>query len=113
MLFSLHRPHLYNLKNFENDNLRSDEEIKRIEERIVTLAETENNYSKELRKLSQEMEEFKKSGSSKEIYIKNQVLYLSIDSSVMREELLNGKQIIIERINQFAEKEMIKNVWFN
>jgi hypothetical protein len=31
----------------------------------------------------------------------------------MREELLNGKQIIIERINQFAEKEMIKNVWFN
>ena len=50
---------------------------------------------------------------TKEIYIKNHVLYLSIDSSVMREELLNGKQIIIERINQFAEKEMIKNVWFN
>ena len=50
---------------------------------------------------------------TKEIHIKNQVLYLSIDSSVMREELLNGKQIIIERINQFAEKEMIKNVWFN
>ena len=50
---------------------------------------------------------------TKEIYIKNHVLYLSIDSSVMREELLNGKQIIIERINQFAEKEMIKNVLFN
>ena len=50
---------------------------------------------------------------TKDIYIKNQVLYISIDSAVMREELLNGKQIIIERINQFAEKEIIKNVWFN
>lgn len=50
---------------------------------------------------------------TKDIYIKNQVLYISIDSAVMREELLNGKQIIIERINKFAEKEIIKNVWFN
>jgi len=59
-----------NLKIFENDILRSDEEIKRIEERIITLAETENNYNKELQKLNQELEDFKKSGSSKEIYIK-------------------------------------------
>jgi len=59
-----------NVKNFENDILRSNEEIKRIEERIITLSETENNYSKELQKLNQELEEFKKNGSSKEIYNK-------------------------------------------
>lgn len=50
---------------------------------------------------------------TKEIHIKNKVLYLSIDSSVMREELLNGKQIIIERVNKEAGTQLIHDIWFS
>lgn len=49
---------------------------------------------------------------TKEIYIKNKTLFLVMDSSVMREELSYGKQIIIERINQKAGFEMISNIYF-
>jgi predicted nucleic acid-binding Zn ribbon protein len=49
---------------------------------------------------------------TKEISIKNKILYLTMDSSVMREELAYGKQIIIERINQKAGFDMIRDVWF-
>jgi hypothetical protein len=31
----------------------------------------------------------------------------------MREELYNGKQIILERINQHAGKELITDIWFS
>jgi hypothetical protein len=37
---------------------------------------------------------------------------LVIDSSVMREELLFGKQLIIERVNDFAGFEIINDIWF-
>jgi hypothetical protein len=47
------------------------------------------------------------------IYIKNKVLHLSLDSSVMREELLRGKSVIIERVNSTAGYEVIQDVWFS
>ena len=47
------------------------------------------------------------------IYIRNNVLHLSLDSSVMREELLRGKSVIIERVNSTAGYEVIKDVWFS
>lgn len=47
------------------------------------------------------------------IYIKNKVLHLSLDSSVMREELLRGKSVIIERVNSTAGYEIIQDVWFS
>jgi hypothetical protein len=47
------------------------------------------------------------------IYIRDKILYLSIDSSVMRDELAQGKQIIIEKINQLAGENYIKDVWFS
>lgn len=50
---------------------------------------------------------------TKEINIKHQTLYLKIDSSVMREELLNGKQIIIERVNKEAKCQLINDIWFS
>lgn len=50
---------------------------------------------------------------TKEIHIQNQTLYLKIDSAVMREELLNGKQIIIERVNQEAGCQLIHDIWFS
>ena len=50
---------------------------------------------------------------TKEIRIRNNKLILKIDSSVMREELLIGKQIIIDRVNDFAGKNVISDVWFS
>lgn len=49
---------------------------------------------------------------TKEISIRNNILYLKMDSSVMRDELSHGKQVIIQRINEFAGKEIIRDVWF-
>ncbi len=49
---------------------------------------------------------------TKQISIKNKIMYLTMDSSVMREELLHGKQIIIHRINDKAGFEMINDIWF-
>lgn len=49
---------------------------------------------------------------TKEITIRNKVLYLTMESSVMRDELAYGKQIIIQRINEKAGFEMITDVWF-
>jgi hypothetical protein len=50
---------------------------------------------------------------TKNIYIKNQILYLTIDSSVMRDELANGKSVIIHRVNETAGYAMIRDVWFS
>ena len=49
---------------------------------------------------------------TKEITIRNGILYLTMDSSVMRDELSHGKQVIIERINQKAGYSMIHDIWF-
>lgn len=45
--------------------------------------------------------------------IKNKILYLQIDSSVMREELQYGKTIIIQRVNEYAGFPIINDVWFS
>lgn len=49
---------------------------------------------------------------TKDIKIKGKTLYLTMDSSVMRDELAHGKSIIIQRINDFAECELITDIWF-
>lgn len=49
---------------------------------------------------------------TRKLYIKNQTLFLEIDSSVMREELSYGKNIIIQRVNQVAGKELVTDVFF-
>lgn len=48
-----------------------------------------------------------------DIRIENNTLYLKIDSSVMRDELFHGKQIIIARCNEFVGEELIRDVWFS
>jgi hypothetical protein len=47
-----------------------------------------------------------------EIRIQNKILILKLDSSVMRDELQHGKQIIILRLNEKAGFQMIEDVWF-
>ncbi len=49
---------------------------------------------------------------TKDIQIRNKTLFLTLDSSVMREELMYGKTIIIQRINEKAGFEMISDVYF-
>jgi hypothetical protein len=49
---------------------------------------------------------------TKDIQIRNGILYLSMDSSVMRDELQLGKQIIIQRVNDMAGLVLIKDIWF-
>lgn len=49
---------------------------------------------------------------TKSIKINNEVLYVSMESSVLRDELQHGKQVIIERVNQKAGFQMIRDVWF-
>lgn len=46
------------------------------------------------------------------IFIRERVLYLRLNSSVMREELINGKEVIIQRVNQFAGEKIIDDIWF-
>ncbi len=46
------------------------------------------------------------------LYIRNRVLHVKMNSSVMRDELAHGKQIIILRVNEFAGSKIIDDVWF-
>ena len=49
---------------------------------------------------------------TKRITIRNKVLQLELDSAVMREELMHGKSVIIERVNDAAGTQLITDVWF-
>lgn len=53
------------------------------------------------------------SASNKNIFLKGSVLHVQIDSSVAREELAKGKQIIIDRMNGYAGSIVITDVWFS
>lgn len=46
------------------------------------------------------------------LFIRNKVLHVKMNSSVMRDELAHGKQIIILRVNEFAGDTIIDDVWF-
>jgi predicted nucleic acid-binding Zn ribbon protein len=47
-----------------------------------------------------------------DLKIRNKTLYITMDSSVMRDELAHGKTIILHRVNEKAGYEMITDVWF-
>lgn len=48
---------------------------------------------------------------TKSVRIHEKVLYIDLDSSVMREELQNAKSVIIQKVNEYAGKDLIMNVW--
>ncbi|MEN9699185.1 MAG: hypothetical protein RLZZ301_383 [Bacteroidota bacterium] len=50
---------------------------------------------------------------TKDIRIQDNVLYLKIDSSVMRDELFNGKQLILERCNAYVGETILRDIWFS
>lgn len=44
------------------------------------------------------------------LYIREEKLFLHVDSPVLRQELSYGKTLIIEKVNDFFEREAIKDV---
>lgn len=49
---------------------------------------------------------------TEQIEIRDKKLILTLKSSVMREELLQEKQALIQKVNTFAGFEMISDIWF-
>ena len=49
---------------------------------------------------------------TEKIYFRNKMMHLKLNSSVMRDELMAGKQVIIERVNQKAGENFITDIWF-
>ncbi|MFA7273882.1 MAG: DUF721 domain-containing protein [Crocinitomicaceae bacterium] len=48
---------------------------------------------------------------TKSVRIHEKVLYIDLDSAVMRDELQHSKSLILLRVNEYAGKEIIINVW--
>jgi structural maintenance of chromosome 2 len=61
---------LKQIKTYENQLIKLDEDIKRTKERIKTIGENEIKFKEELKNLSSEQEDFKANGSSKDVYLK-------------------------------------------
>lgn len=49
---------------------------------------------------------------TEKLYIRNRILHVKMSSSVMRDELAHGKQIIILRVNEYAGSKIIDDIWF-
>jgi len=49
---------------------------------------------------------------TKNLFIRDKVLILEMDSSVARDEIFYMKNIIIQRVNDAAGKEIIEDVYF-
>jgi len=50
---------------------------------------------------------------TKNLYIKNSILYVSIDSSVIRNEMLLMRQNLISRLNTYIGHDTIKDIVFH
>lgn len=49
---------------------------------------------------------------TKELYIRNQTLYVHLSSAVLRQELLMGKELIVRKLNQNVGAMVITNIVF-
>jgi hypothetical protein len=48
--------------------------------------------------------------STRNLYVKNGVLYVSVNSSVLRSELLLNRERIVKKLNEYARAEVIRDV---
>lgn len=46
------------------------------------------------------------------LYIKNQILYVHLSSSVLREELMMGRDVLVRNLNQQVGAQVIVNIIF-
>ena len=49
---------------------------------------------------------------TKELYIKNQVLYVHLSSAVLRQELMMGREILVRNLNAKVGAQVITNIIF-
>lgn len=49
---------------------------------------------------------------TEKLSIRNNILHIKMNSSVMRDELAFGRSVIIKRVNDFAGYNIISDVWF-
>lgn len=79
--------------------------------------------SKELAKFRKAVEGYDVVGKMDEIFpeissfitprkVENQTLFIRVDNSVMRSELSLNRNKMIEKINKYFDKEIIKNIRF-
>jgi predicted nucleic acid-binding Zn ribbon protein len=48
---------------------------------------------------------------TKSVRIHEKVLYIDLTSSVMRDELQAAKSVILQKVNEYAKKDIVMNVW--
>lgn len=49
---------------------------------------------------------------TRNIYIRNQVLYVHLSSSVLRQELMMGRELLVKRLNKEVGANVITNIIF-
>ncbi|WP_321332838.1 DUF721 domain-containing protein [uncultured Bacteroides sp.] len=49
---------------------------------------------------------------TKELYIKNQILYVHLTSSVLRQELMMGRELMVRNLNKRVGATVITNIIF-
>lgn len=98
-----------------NENKRSGEfsPMKDVVDKLMRAYQL-NGKMKELEVLDKWEEMMGKAVATRteKLYIKDRILYIQLNSSVMRDELQHGKQIIIERVNQQAGFRIVEDIWF-
>ncbi len=47
---------------------------------------------------------------TKNVYFKRSTLYIQLNSAILRAELLMNKQNLIERLNEYAEEEVVRDI---
>lgn len=48
--------------------------------------------------------------STRNIYVKNRILYVFLDSSVLRSELILNKERILKSLNEYAEANVVQDI---
>ena len=48
--------------------------------------------------------------STRNLYIKNHVLYVSLNSSVLRNELILSRKRLLKNLNEYAGEEVIRDI---
>jgi predicted nucleic acid-binding Zn ribbon protein len=48
--------------------------------------------------------------STQNLYVKNRVLYVSLNSSVLRNELLLNRKRLLKNLNEYAGSEVIRDI---
>ncbi len=49
---------------------------------------------------------------TKDLFIKNQILYVTLTSSVLRQELMMNRKLLVHRLNEYVKAQVITDIIF-